>query len=388
MSLRGWQPFKTSEEALENQTSIAKGQATDFLKAFLDQSLPSKKKHCQLGISDGDLAKDLAKAFSKLNVIHGKDVFEITRCLRMHVEKMIPGLKETGLHQYQLGLAHCYSRTKIASDPARQDKHAQQAVALIELVDKTMNKFAMRLREWYGWHFPELLKIVADHKQFAECALCIRIRDQFDFGANRDKLLEILDNNEELVEQIGAALNTTMGQEIHDLDMVNIETSAKQVIAIAEQRNNLNDYLGDKMTLVAPNLKALVGEILGGKLITQAGSVTNLAKAPSSTIQILGAEKALFRALKSRGPTPKYGLLFTSGFIGKATPQNKGEVYITQRIDRPAHRPAYKISRSNSLFPFRTGLQIFGQQDCSGSSFGCFQREERFGYLWRLRHEV
>jgi len=76
----------------------------------------------------------------------------------------------------------------------------------------------------------------------------------------------------------------------------------------------------------APNLTALIGEQVGARLISHAGSLTNLAKAPASTVQILGAEKALFRALKTRGKTPKYGLIFHSSFIGRAGPKNKGRI--------------------------------------------------------------
>lgn len=80
------------------------------------------------------------------------------------------------------------------------------------------------------------------------------------------------------------------------------------------------------MNAVAPNLTALIGEMVGSKLISHSGGLTNLAKYPASTIQILGAEKALFRALKTRGKTPKYGLIFNSSFIGRAGQKNKGRI--------------------------------------------------------------
>jgi nucleolar protein 56 len=80
------------------------------------------------------------------------------------------------------------------------------------------------------------------------------------------------------------------------------------------------------MHAVAPNLSALIGETVGARLISHAGSLTNLAKYPASTVQILGAEKALFRALKTRGNTPKYGLIFHSSFIGRAKQRNKGRI--------------------------------------------------------------
>merc|ERR1712106_1197602 len=91
-------------------------------------------------------------------------------------------------------------------------------------------------------------------------------------------------------------------------------------------RKTLHEYLKVKMDLVAPNLSALIGEIIGARLISHAGSLINLAKYPASTVQILGAEKALFRALKTKGNTPKYGLIFHSTFIGRAQQKNKGRI--------------------------------------------------------------
>merc|ERR1719419_897886 len=112
-------------------------------------------------------------------------------------------------------------------------------------------------------------------------------------------------------------------------------------------RKSLHDYLKNKMDLVAPNLCALIGEIIGARLISHAGSLTNLAKYPASTVQILGAEKALFRALKTRGNTPKYGLIFHSSFIGRAGAKNKGRISrflankcsIASRIDAFSETP-------------------------------------------------
>merc|ERR1712008_567586 len=98
------------------------------------------------------------------------------------------------------------------------------------------------------------------------------------------------------------------------------------LIGLAEYRKKLAVYLRAKMSNVAPNLSALIGEVVGARLISHAGSLTNLAKYPASTVQILGAEKALFRALKTKGNTPKYGLIFHSSFIGRAGAKNKGRI--------------------------------------------------------------
>merc|ERR1719236_119240 len=110
------------------------------------------------------------------------------------------------------------------------------------------------------------------------------------------------------------------------MDMNNIDNFADQVIKLAMMRTTLHEYLKAKMDLVAPNLCTLIGEMVGARLISHAGSLTSLAKYPASTVQILGAEKALFRALKTKGNTPKYGLIFHSTFIGRAAAKNKGRI--------------------------------------------------------------
>ena len=117
-----------------------------------------------------------------------------------------------------------------------------------------------------------------------------------------------------------------MGQEMSDADVQQVKSFAERVVEQIEFRERLQEYLRDRMNAVAPNLTALIGEIVGSKLISHSGSLTNLAKYPASTIQILGAEKALFRALKTRGKTPKYGLIFNSSFIGRAGQKNKGRI--------------------------------------------------------------
>merc|ERR1711990_186803 len=98
------------------------------------------------------------------------------------------------------------------------------------------------------------------------------------------------------------------------------------VISLSEYRTNLCEYLKTRMSAIAPNLTVLVGELVGARLISHAGSLMNLAKHPASTVQILGAEKALFRALKTKKDTPKYGLIYHASMIGQAAPKFKGKI--------------------------------------------------------------
>lgn len=306
---KGWIPFKNAEEALQNLQDIRDSKASPLLVTFLTQTLPKKKKKYQLGCCDQDLAKTLNSI--GFSAFYGPEVFEVVRWCKFHIKKLVPTLDEATSRIFQIGLGHAYSRCKIKFDPARQDKNAQQAISLMDMIDKALNKFAMRVKEWYGWHFPELIKIANDNILFAKCALLIGIRDEFDFNENKEKLLSIFDGNEEPVHNIGQAMKSSMGQDLAAIDMANVKTFAKQVLKIGKQRKHLACYLSDKMELVAPNLKVLVGDALSARLITQAGGLTNLAKAPASTIQVLlrrrlqnffrfSALKKLYSELSSR----------------------------------------------------------------------------------------
>lgn len=115
---------------------------------------------------------------------------------------------------------------------------------------------------------------------------------------------------EDLEAVLKAAAEISMGTEISDSDIAHIHSLCDQVISISAYRTQLAEYLKNRMIAIAPNLTALVGELVGARLISHAGSLLNLAKHPASTVQILGAEKALFRALKTKHDTPKYGLIY------------------------------------------------------------------------------
>lgn len=132
--------------------------------------------------------------------------------------------------------------------------------------------------------------------------------------------------DEDLSQAILAAAKASMGMDCSAFDMANIVQFTTRMVKLAEYRKQLHAYLLEKMATVAPNLGTLIGETVAARLIAKAGSLTSLAKCPASTIQILGAEKALFRALKTKGNTPKYGLIYHSSFIGRAAAKNKGRI--------------------------------------------------------------
>lgn len=131
---------------------------------------------------------------------------------------------------------------------------------------------------------------------------------------------------DDVAAQIREASIVSLGTEVVDDDIEMINELCDQVLEVTESRASLQDYLMKRMVAVAPNLTSLVGELLGARLIARAGTLVNLAKHPSSTVQILGAEKALFRALKSNQNTPKYGLLYHASLISKTDEKLKGKM--------------------------------------------------------------
>lgn len=228
------------------------------------------------------------------------------------------------MKQAQLGLAHQYSRSRCQHDVNRQDKPIIQVIALIEQMDKNINTFAMRLKEWFSWHFPELGKIITDNTIYSKLVHYIENRENINEGMLPD--LEEICMDEEKAKEIVEASLISMGQDISEADGAQIKMFSSRVVDMINYRAGLGEYLHNRMNAVAPNLSTLIGDNVAAKLISQAGSLVNLAKYPASTIQILGAEKALFRSLKSGGNTPKYGIIYNSSFISRAGIKNKGKI--------------------------------------------------------------
>ena len=168
---------------------------------------------------------------------------------------------------------------------------------------------------------PEMQGIVNDNAQYAKVVLAAGFRNKF-----KETDMSNIFDDETLESALKEAAEVSMGTEIADLDIVNIQALAEQVLSMTEYRTQLFEYLKNRMNAIAPNLTILVGELVGARLISHAGSLMNLAKQPASTVQILGAEKALFRALKTKHDTPKYGLIYHASLIGQAAPKHKGKI--------------------------------------------------------------
>ncbi|KXZ52767.1 hypothetical protein GPECTOR_8g157 [Gonium pectorale] len=354
VKLTAFKPFPSAADSLEQINAISEAQLTEELKNFLELNLPKvkegKKAKFKLGVFEPKLGSIIQET-TNIPCISNDAVGEVIRGIRANLARFIT-VPDADMKRAQLGLAHSYSRAKVKFNVNKVDNMIIQAIALLDTLDKDINTFVMRVREWYSWHFPELVKIVNDNYQYARLALVVKDKSALS-EEHLPAMTEILGEEAKAKEILDAA-RSSMGQDISPIDLLNIEVFAQRVIKLAEYRQKLHAYLLDKMHAVAPNLSALIGETVGARLISHAGSLTNLAKYPASTVQILGAEKALFRALKTRGNTPKYGLIFHSSFIGRAKQRNKG------RISRYLANKCSIASRIDCFMD--TATNVFGEK--------------------------
>jgi nucleolar protein 58 len=318
--LKAFAPFESTADAVVATTNLIESNLDKGLKKFLKKNISSKDSSDELAVADHKLG-GLIKEALDIKCVSGDAVLEFFRTIREHLGVLLKDSDGEGLKSMQLGLSHSLSRYKLKFSADKVDIMIVQAIGLLDDLDKEINIYAMRVREWYGWHFPEMSKIINDNVMYAKCV----VRMGFRTDAKNNDFSDII-ADDSLENSLKKTAETSMGTEIAESDLDNIRSLCNQVISLSEYRIQLFEYLKNRMTAIAPNLTLMVGELVGARLIAHSGSLINLAKHPASTIQILGAEKALFRALKTKSDTPKYGLIYHASLIGQAAPKIKGKV--------------------------------------------------------------
>lgn len=313
-----FEKFQSAANALEEANAIIEGKVSENLQKLLEDAKSDKK--ATLIVSEAKLGNAINKLGLNFQVVSDAASLDLQRAIKQFLPELLPGLDDSALKQMSLGLAHSMGRHKLKFSADKVDTMIIQAIALLDDLDKELNTYAMRCKEWYGWHFPELAKMITDSVAYARIILTMGVRS----NASETDLSEILP--EEVEEQVKAAAEVSMGTEITEDDLNNIKALAEQIVDFAAYREQLSNYLSSRMKAIAPNLTAMVGELVGARLIAHASSLTSLAKAPASTVQILGAEKALFRALKTKHDTPKYGIIYHASLVGQASGKNKGRI--------------------------------------------------------------
>ena len=221
------------------------------------------------------------------------------------------------LHNVSLELA----KMKVKKTVEKRDLLAAQAVLSVDDMDKSLNLFMGRIREWYGLHFPELDRIVDKHETYARLVVVLGKRENFTVES-----LEVEGLPKVKSKTIAEVASESMGADISDDDLVKIQDMCRNVLELYSLRQSLENYVDSVMDEVAPNTKAIGGSLLGARLIALAGGLLNLAKLPASTMQVLGAEKALFRSLKTKARPPKHGIIFQHPLIHDAKRWQRGKI--------------------------------------------------------------
>ncbi|CAD27132.1 NOP5-LIKE NUCLEOLAR PROTEIN [Encephalitozoon cuniculi GB-M1] len=332
LSFKSGMRFSGLSDALEHLRCLSRGEIHEDLRKFLEFNCV-KVLHC-----DGSLRKGLS-----MLGIEQKESENVMRGVRKAFGKLMK-LDEYDGKQMILGLAYGYSREKVEYNVKREDFIVINTVMLLEQVDKDINSYSMRIREIYGWVFPELSRALKDNREYIEVVRCF-VNEEV--GKEDGKWLDLGVSGERLTE-IKEMKKNSMGTKLSPADMTNLRKLIEIVSDKVEVRENLSGYLKDKMSSIAPNLATILGDVLAARLISQAGGLLNLAKAPASTFQLFGAEKSLFRSLKMKKKTPKYGLIYTSSYLSRARDEDKGRIsrYIATKCSIAAKIDCFSKDRT------------------------------------------
>lgn len=230
--------------------------------------------------------------------------------LRNNLENV---LEEIGFSKNQEGIIQIYEKLaidKIKKSSQEEDKLLIQAINSVDDIDESISKLVERIRDWYTIYFPEM--------------------DTISNNETYIKLIAESENREDILENFKEHFNEDIGEstgaDIEDADLEMLKSFAESIYSLQKSRKELEIYIDSKMETIAPNLRDLLGSTLGAKLIAHIGSIKRLATYPASVIQIMGAEKAIFRHLKTGERPPKHGLIFQHPSVRGAKWWNRGKI--------------------------------------------------------------
>ncbi|MCS7373397.1 MAG: C/D box methylation guide ribonucleoprotein complex aNOP56 subunit [archaeon GB-1845-036] len=309
--------YMTAEKLLK----LEKGEVIEEVVALCNKM--RKLNLDVLIVEDDSIApklKDLTGV--EVKIIPGNDVAKKVRnkfeetALKLGIFSTIKEFNE-----YLSEISLVLSKMKLREAAEKRDLLVAQSINTIDDVNKTINLLVSRLREWYSIHFPELDNIVKDHKMYVKMVKFFGLRKNF----SEKKLLK-MEVSSDRVKEIIYAANNSIGANIAEFDVKPIMNFASIIMHLYDMREELEKYIDQTMDEVAPNIKAIVGPLIGARLISLAGGLEELAKLPASTIQVLGAEKALFRALRTGAKPPKHGVIFQCPEVHRAPRWQRGKI--------------------------------------------------------------
>ncbi|MFW6111295.1 MAG: C/D box methylation guide ribonucleoprotein complex aNOP56 subunit [Thermoproteota archaeon] len=233
------------------------------------------------------------------------------------------------------------TKLRVTQAVEKRDLIIVQAIETLDDLDETLNRFMSRVKEWYGVHFPELDRLLDKNETYARLVFKLGRKENL---TTQRLMAEGIPQGK--AEKVANSARTSMGADLTESDLEQIRRLCENLLNLYQLRRDLEDYLDTIMGEVAPNIKTIVGPLLGARLISLAGGLTEMGKMPSSTIQVLGAEKALFRSLKTGSPPPKHGIIFQhpllhetrKGLRGKVARAIAGKLAIAARADAFGNR--------------------------------------------------
>lgn len=213
------------------------------------------------------------------------------------------------------------SRRGIREKSEKKDQMLTQAIMVLDDLDKTYNLFTNRVKEWYGLYFPELASLLSDNDTYIHLINSLLTRESFTI-----KRLENAGISIEKATQIAKIAQNSMGGQIDFTDLKEIQNFTHQIYQLSKRRHPLEQYIQQVMSEIAPNLLDITGPTLGARLIALVGGLEQLAKKSASKIQVLGAEKALYRSFKTGTKPPKHGVIFQHPSIHQAPRNVRGKI--------------------------------------------------------------
>lgn len=312
---------KNPRSAAKTLVNIEAGKMTDEVSSLI--SALKEKGYDDFVFENANLAKEVQEKLGiKVEVSTPSDAGEL---LRSKPESFavkagfVKDADEFALWTHNVTMEITKLRVKGAVE--KRDLVVAQAIQSLDELDKTINMLMARVREWYGIHFPELDRLLDKHETYAR--LVVKLGNKDNFTIDRLEGEEVPKSKAEAISKVA---EKSMGADLDDADLKQIQVLCSDIMNLYKTRQNLEAYLDSTMEEVAPNTKYMVGSLLGARLIALSGGLMNLAKRPASTIQVLGAEKALFRSLKTGTRPPKHGLIFQHTLLHDAKRWQRGKI--------------------------------------------------------------
>lgn len=303
-------PVQTYSRLKKGENSLELNEIIEKLRSF-----------DYLSVNDANIVSLLQKSGLNSHVMPEEEQNNIQNSKPTYIVRSELANDEVDAMQALRNFAIQYSSIRVKEASERLDLHIIQSINALDELDKIINVIGARMREWYGLHFPELDNLIQSLLAYAEIVAKAGSRENI-----TSQIIENAGIHDRKIEIIIDAAKRSKGGDITQENLVIVKKIAQEVISYSELRKILADHIEAAMELVAPNIKNLLTASVGARIIAKAGSLSRLAILPASTIQVLGAEKALFRSLKTGTRPPKHGLIFQHPLIHSAPKWQRGKI--------------------------------------------------------------